>query len=312
MRSGRVIDFYAAVVPGWAVVLEQDAAVFDIELQNRPSVIVASVLTVVFAIVFALVAFFDIRRRRAHRRAEVAKNAFFSVAGHELRTPLTVIKGFAEMLSSDWSDLDDAARRLLVDRMLPQTRRLERLVERLLVAVSIQSETHTRPVVQPVDAVAIVAGVIEPFRAEAPLHSFVVQAGGDVPLVRADAAALNQVMQHLIDNAVKYSPSGGEVRVRIVPRARSVEIVIEDEGIGLPSDYRSIFDKFTQGESVTKRVHDEGGVGLGLYIVRTLVEDMGGAVRTEPRSPVGARFVVSLRADAQVGEDALKRANAGR
>jgi signal transduction histidine kinase len=81
-----------------------------------------------------------------------------------------------------------------------------------------------------------------------------------------------------------------------VPRGRRVDLVVEDEGIGLPSDYRSIFEKFVQGESVTKRVHDEGGVGLGLYIVRTLVEDMGGSVRAEPRRPQGARLVVSLRA----------------
>jgi signal transduction histidine kinase len=293
--DARVLEVYAPVGAGWSVVLEQDAAVFDIELQSRPSVIVASVLTVLFAVVFALIAFFDIRRRRAHRRAEVAKNEFFSVAGHELRTPLTVIKGFADLLSSDWADLDEESRRTLVERIVPQTRRLDRLVERLLVAASIQSETHTRPQVQAVAVPDVLDRVAEQFRREAPLHSFVVQAGRDVPRVRADARALDQVLQHLVDNAVKYSPAGGQIWLRVVPRARWVDIVVEDEGIGLPSDYRSIFEKFAQGESVTKRVHDEGGVGLGLYIVRTLVEDMGGSVRAEPRSPEGARFVVSLR-----------------
>jgi signal transduction histidine kinase len=89
-----------------------------------------------------------------------------------------------------------------------------------------------------------------------------------------------------------------------------VDIVVEDEGVGLPSDYRSIFDKFSQGESVTKRVHDEGGVGLGLYIVRTLAHDMGGSVRAEPRSPGGARFVVSLRSAGSLREEGLKRTNA--
>ena len=304
--AAQVLDVYAAVRPNWSIVLEQDAAVFDIELQSRPSVIVASVLTVVFAIVFALVAFFDIRRRRAHRRAEVAKNAFFSVAGHELRTPLTVIKGFAEMLSSSWEDLDDESRRSLVERIVPQTRRLDRLVERLLVAASIQSETHTRPKVEPVDVQAGAEQVAEHFRLQAPLHSFVVQAGRDVPPVAADARALDQVLQHLVDNAVKYSPAGGVVSLRVVPRGRWVDVVVEDEGVGLPSDYRSIFEKFVQGESVTKRVHDEGGVGLGLYIVRTLVHDMGGSVRAESRSPEGARFVVSLPAAHAPVHDSLK------
>ena len=310
VRAGDVLDFYASVGDGWSVVLEQDAAAFDIELQSQPSVIVASVLTVVFAIVFALIAFFDIRRRRAHRRAEVAKNAFFSVAGHELRTPLTVLKGFSEMLAGEWDDLDDDSRRLLVERMLPQTRRLDRLVERLLVAASIAAETHTRPQVEPVDVVPILESVAEHFRPEAPLHTIVVQAGSGAVHVRAEARALDQVAQHLVDNAVKYSPTGGHVWIRVVPRGRSVDILIEDEGIGLPSDYRSIFDKFSQGESVTKRVHDEGGVGLGLYIVRTLVQDMGGSVRAEPRTPEGARFVVTLRSVESIHEEALNRSNA--
>jgi signal transduction histidine kinase len=91
--------------------------------------------------------------------------------------------------------------------------------------------------------------------------------------------------------------------LRVVARQRGVDLVVDDEGVGLPADHRRIFDKFVQGESVTKRVHDEGGVGLGLHIVRTLVEDMGGSVRAEPRDPQGARFVVSLRG----GKEAARR-----
>lgn len=294
--DAEVLAAFARVSAEWSVVLEQDAAVFDIELQNRPSLIVASVLTVVFAFVFALLALFDVRRTRAHRRAEVAKNAFFSIAGHELRTPLTVLKGFAETLSSHWDDVDDQQRRSLVERMVPQTRRLDRLVERLLVAASIQAETHTHPEVRQIDPSPALEEVAERFRADAPLHSFVVQAEAGVFRVHADPRAFDQVLGHLVENAVKYSPSGGRIWLSLVSGRRGVDVLVEDEGVGLPSDHRRIFDKFVQGESVTKRVHDEGGVGLGLYIVRTLVEEMGGLVRAEPRHPEGARFVVSLRA----------------
>jgi signal transduction histidine kinase len=304
-----VLAAYAPIADGWSLVLEQDAAVFDIELQNRPSLIVASVLTVVFAVVFGLLAVFDLRRRRAHRRAEVAKNAFFSIAGHELRTPLTVIKGFAEALSEHWDDLDDERRSTLVRRIVPQTRRLDRLVERLLVAASIQAETHTRPEVGDVDLSALLAKGAERFRAQATLHTFIVAVPDGLSFVAADGAALDQVLDHLVDNAVKYSPAGGRVVLSATPVARGVEIAVEDEGVGLPSDHRRIFDKFVQGESVTKRVHDEGGVGLGLYIVRTLVEEMGGSVRAEHRAPDGARFVVTLRASRRGREQDVLRAD---
>jgi signal transduction histidine kinase len=293
--AASVVAAYAPISDGWSVVLEQDAAIFDIERQNRPSVIVATVLTIVFAVVFALLAVFDLRRRRAHRRAEVAKNAFFSIAGHELRTPLTSLKGFAEMLSSRWSDLDDDRRRMLAERMAPQARRLDRLIERLLVAASIQAETHIRPEVRPLAVRPLFEGVAARFQGEAPLHTFVVD-DRSRRAVMADAAALEQVLEHLLDNAVKYSPSGGVVTLGAEDRGRHVVITVEDEGVGLPSDFRHIFDKFVQGESVTKRVHDEGGVGLGLFIVQTLVEDMRGSVRAERRDPSGTRFVVTLRA----------------
>lgn len=298
-RYGAALGAFAAVEPGWSVVLEQDAADFDIDVAHQPSVIVATVLTVVFAIVFALIAFFDIRRRRAHRRAEVAKNAFFSIAGHELRTPLTVLKGFAEALSSNWAQLTEERRRTLVERMVPQTRRLDRLVERLLVAASIQAETHARPQPRDVDVLPVVAEAVNQFRTQAPLHSFVVQSADARVMAKADPAALDQVMQHLIENAVKYSPAGGRITVEVVADAAAVRIFVDDEGIGLPSDHRHIFEKFAQGESVTKRVHDEGGVGLGLYIVRTLVEEMDGSVQAEPRELEGACFIVTLRRAAQ-------------
>jgi signal transduction histidine kinase len=172
---------------------------------------------------------------------------------------------------------------------------LNRLVERLLVAASIKAETHTRPRVRGIDLAVVIEGIAEQFRPEAPLHSFEVKIEPRLPRVLADPQAIDQVLQHLVDNAVKYSPAGGTIRLLAHSGQRSVNVLVEDEGVGLPSDHAHIFDKFEQGESVTKRVHDEGGVGLGLYIVRTLVEEMGGSVRAEPRPVVGARFIVSLR-----------------
>ena len=136
---------------------------------------------------------------------------------------------------------------------------------------------------------------MDDFAPMAPLHEFVVDAEPD-ETARADTRALDQILDQLVDNAVKYSPSGGTVRVGASRRRGRVEIFVEDDGVGLPSDTRDIFDAFAQGESVEGRVHDEGGVGVGLYIVRTLTEQLGGSVRAERPAKGGARFVVTLRA----------------
>lgn len=295
------VERIAAVQPllsGWRLVVEQDAGAFDLAPTERPSAIVASVLVGVFGVVFLIVAFFDVRRRRAHERAEIAKNAFFSVAGHELRTPLTSIKGFLDTMSARWSDLTDDQRRMLVDRMLPQARRLQRSIERMLVAASIHAQTHTHPQIAPLDVRGLLHDLAERTHADAPLHEVVLRVQRDLPDVQADRGALEQVLQHLVDNAVKYSPTGGAIRIVAHRVRRGVAIAVEDEGIGLPSDASRIFEALVQGEDVTKRVHDEGGIGVGLFIVRTLVEEMGGRVRAE-RLDAGSRFVVTLRAAAE-------------
>ena len=290
------VQAHAPVGGGWSLVLEQDRAAFDIAAGERPATRVAGILVLVFAGVFLLVTAFDVRRRRAHERAEVAKHAFFSTVGHELRTPLTVLKGYTETLAARWDAIDDGSRRMLVENMAPQAQRLAAVVEKLLTASNIQAEAYIRPGRGRVAVRPVCEAVVEQFRPLAPLHRFVVDEEPTVPLATADDKALEQVLYHLVDNAVKYSPSGGTVRLAVAARRHRVEVAVEDEGVGLPPNARHIFDALVQGEQVDRRVHDEGGAGVGLYIARTLVEDMGGAIRAERRAPVGARFVVRLRA----------------
>jgi signal transduction histidine kinase len=236
----------------------------------------------------------DARRRAAARHADAHAAAFLAVLSHELRTPLTVIKGFVDTLAGRWDALSDEQRHDLVDRLPPQSRRLNRVVDRLLLAANMQAGASPRVTLAPVEVERALQRSAESYTAVAPLHEFVVDAPRDV-IASADEKALSQILDQLVDNAVKYSPEGGVVRLS-ARRARSrVEIVIDDDGIGLPRDLRAIFDAFAQGEEVDGRVHDEGGVGVGLYIVRTLCEQLGGSVHAERRAR-GARFVVTLRA----------------
>lgn len=289
----EIVGAAVAVGAGWNVVLEQDAAIFDPTAAQRPTGFIALALIAAFAVVLLILVAFDVRRTRALRRAEVAKNAFFSVAGHELRTPLTSLKGFTETLVARWDDVDDERKRGLAERMLPQAMRLERLVDRLLTGASMQAQTHTHPQVHPVDVTKALNAVCSAFEVQAPLHTFVVDA--EVPtMVMGDDRALQQVFTQLVDNAVKYSPKGGLVKIMAKTTKKATLITVDDEGVGLPSDMDKIFEALAQGESVTKRVHDEGGMGLGLYIARTLLREMGGDIRAE-RLPNGSRFKIRLR-----------------
>jgi signal transduction histidine kinase len=291
-----VVVATAPIGNGWTLVLEEDGAVFVSTLPNRPTIVVGALLTGAFGIVLIVLLLFDLRRQRAHQRAEVAKHAFFSIVSHELRTPLTVLKGFAETLADRWDALDDSQRHMMIDNLAPQVLRLSRVVDRLLLASSIQADTNARPIPRPTPVADHLQRVARRFRPVAPLHTFVLEVDAGLPDVLADPQALDQVLDQLVDNAVRYSPAGGTVTLEAKPAGRGVSISVEDQGVGLPSNYRRVFEAFVQGESVDRRVHDEGGVGVGLFIARSLLKQMGGRVDAERGRKTGARFVVSLPA----------------
>ena len=171
---------------------------------------------------------------------------------------------------------------------------MHRGVDRLLIAADIQRGAHLRIEKEQIALVEAVDNVVDGFRPLAPLHGFVVDVPAEVTVI-GDRKALTQALDQVLDNAVKYSPAGGPVTVRARPTRRRVQLVVDDEGVGLPSDFSRIFEPLTQGEEVDSRVHDEGGVGVGLYIARALLEAMGGTVRAERRTPEpGTRLVVTL------------------
>lgn len=258
-----------------------------------PFWIATGVLTTVALLAGAGFALGEMRARRAEHRAESTKRSLLAVAGHELRTPLTVVRGLGQTLVERWDELPERTRWDMVRTVERQSRLLDHLVERLLYAAQLETGGTAMVTPRPTDVGRAVRRAVDDHAALAPAHE--IRSDVDGPLTaRADPKALDQVLFHLLDNAVRYSPSGGRVFVTAGRVGRRVEIVVEDEGVGLPADVDAIFDRFVQGEAVTTRTVDEGGVGLGLHIVRTLVELMGGSVRAEPRQPEGARFTVTL------------------
>jgi two-component system phosphate regulon sensor histidine kinase PhoR len=127
------------------------------------------------------------------------------------------------------------------------------------------------------------------------VHDVNVAVGEPTLTAQADATAVEQILVQLLDNAIRYSPAEGPIRVSVERAGRWIRLVVDDEGVGLPADTSRLFELFTQGEAVDTRVRDEGGIGLGLALVRTLTEAMDGRVRLERRDR-GTRAVVEIPA----------------
>ncbi|HEX9529502.1 MAG TPA: HAMP domain-containing sensor histidine kinase, partial [Acidimicrobiales bacterium] len=254
---------------------------------------VAPPVVVAWALALILAVLAEVRHDRQAHQVERATSAFLAVAGHELRTPLTSIRGFSQTLAQRWDSLPAGRRQEMVQAIARQSRLLEHLIERLLTAARLEAGTSSTLLLGPVDLTAVLQDVVEAHQPLAPLHEIRVEMAPGLT-VHGDGGALGQVLGHLVENAVKYSPGGGLVTVSATRLRRRVEVAVEDDGVGLPSDFPRLFDRFAQAEPVDTRTYDEGGMGLGLFIARTLVEQMGGVIRAEPRQPRGARFVVRL------------------
>jgi signal transduction histidine kinase len=286
----------AGAADGWVVVAE-GAVPGDGGRAARTQLLQLTALAGLVLVLVALLLGRAVMRRTA-RRAEAVQHALLTVTGHELRTPLTIIIGSTRTLTSRWDRLDDTKRKEMASGVGRQARQLDRLLERLLhagrLAAGQASELSVKPVVVPTVAEAL----LDDMRRLAPLHDLRVEAPPEVPAAAADERALRQVLEHLLDNAVKYSPDGGRVVVEVGSEgvvSKRVRIAVTDEGVGLPADTSRLFRPFGQSQDVNTRTTDEGGVGVGLSIVKDLVTAMGGTVHAE-RRPVGSAFVVVLPA----------------
>jgi two-component system sensor histidine kinase KdpD len=227
----------------------------------------------------------------AHVRAETERmrNAILSSVSHDLRTPLATITGAASSLAEEQRALDPAARRELSRSIYREADRLDRLLKNLLDmmrleagAVKLSREWH------PMDEV-VGAGLA---RLDGRLREHTVHTSfpADLPLVLVDGVLLEQVVINLVENAVKYAPSGSTIDLSASPSDREIVVEVADRGPGIPSGEEArIFDKFYRG-----RFAREGGVGLGLTICRGIVEAHSGRIWAENRSGGGALFRFSI------------------
>ena len=232
----------------------------------------------------------------AERDAERAKDEFFGLVSHELRTPLTSIIGYAELLTEiEAENLSDQGRRFLevIER---NSRRELSLVGDLLLLSKITSGKFEIEV-GTADLTAIAESTLEAARPAADKAGIVLslEAEGGTPLVAGDAHRLTQVVENLISNAIKFTPNGGRVAVRIARAGRGVMVEVSDTGIGIArDDLGRLFERMYRAPQPQRR--QIRGTGLGLTIVKAIVDAHGAAIGVESEPGEGSTFRVVLAA----------------
>jgi signal transduction histidine kinase len=237
-----------------------------------------------------------ISEQKAREQAEAAnraKDEFLATVSHELRTPLTSILGWARLLRSEAIDKEAFTRGL--DTIERNAKSQAKLIEDILDVSRIISG-KLRIEVRAIDLVPIIEMAVDAVRPAAEARSINIQLSLDpcVRLLRGDPNRLQQVVWNLLSNAVKFTDSGGEIHVQLKQSDAHAKIIVSDNGKGINSDFLPfVFDRFSQAEAHITRRH--GGLGLGLAIVRHLVEMHGGAISVEsPGEGQGATFTVEL------------------
>ena len=236
-------------------------------------------------------AFRDLTEERA---LEQIRQDFVATVSHELRTPLAAIYGSAVTLRREDLELEPPLQRKLLEIIHEESSRLADIVNDLLLASQLDAGSLGVNI-ERCDAAELARGVVEAARTHLPEQVTVEleEPAGPLAPVAADEGQLRQVLANLVDNAVKYSPEGGDVRIRLEPVTGFLRFVVADRGLGIPaSERRRIFEKFYRVDpDMTGGI---GGTGLGLYICRELVRRVDGRLWVEPNDGRGSVFYVEI------------------
>jgi PAS domain S-box-containing protein len=238
----------------------------------------------------------DNARLYGEARAAVGiRDEFLSVAAHELKTPLTSLRGYAQLLGREFDkghvSNPDRARRAAATIQV-QSDKLARLVGQLLDVSRIQSGKLAIER-RDTDLSGLVKDVVEAARSQLKDHTLMARLPTDLSLF-IDPLRIEQVLTNLVDNAIKYSPDGGQIDVSLLAESDGVKLTVRDRGVGVPLEHRGqIFDRFYQAHAGGP-LTSMAGMGLGLYISRQIVELHGGCIEAEFPDDGGTRFVVTL------------------
>jgi len=226
------------------------------------------------------------------REIERLRSTFLSMVGHELQTPLAIIKGYASTLARSDGRWNEETLRQGLQVIEEESDRLSRLMNRLLLA----SHMEAGALVLRRDTVllpSLVDKVVAKFQGVTNIHTFENDFAPAFPPVLADPELMEEVLTNLVDNAIKYSPGGGKITIAGKVGQDRVEITVADEGIGIPlREVGHIFERFHRVDNgLVQKVH---GLGLGLYICKSIIEAHGGRISVASELRKGSRFTFTL------------------
>jgi two-component system phosphate regulon sensor histidine kinase PhoR len=227
------------------------------------------------------------------RRLERARRDFIANISHEFKTPLTAIQGFAETLLGGALE-EPKNRRRFLEIIREHALRLGRLTDDLLKLAQIEAGQSLREA-HPVAVADIIAPCMEIARIKADEKELLLEAdyGSDLPILFGDVYSFREILQNLLDNALRYTAPGGRIHVKATVEESEMVFSVADTGIGIPkADQDRIFERFYRADAARSR--ESGGTGLGLSIVKHLVEAHGGRIRVESEVGRGSTFYVHL------------------
>lgn len=226
------------------------------------------------------------------KEAEQIKNQLLSTVSHELRTPLASIKGFASTLLRQDVRWDEATQRDFLRIIEEESNRLEELIDNLLDMSQVEAGA-LRIQREPVQLRRLVREAVENAQRSTSTHWFVMDLPAELPRVWADPRRVRQVLNNLLENAIKYAPNGGQITVTCEVEDKNVLVSIADQGQGIPREFFDrIFDRFFQVDGASNR--KTGGSGLGLSIARGIIEAHGGTIWAESTEGQGSVFRFTL------------------
>jgi signal transduction histidine kinase len=230
---------------------------------------------------------------------------FVANASHELRTPLTTIKLRIEALQGGARHDPTIAERFMVE-IGGEINRLSHLIDNLLALSDAEAGLSTWEM-EPLDLKSLLSQSVTAFspQAETGGITLTMDTAPQLPAVKASAHQIRQVVDNLLDNALKYSSPGDVITVSCRPAKESVVVSVTDTGQGIPAnDLSRVFDRFYRADKARSRLEAPSGTGLGLSIVRSVVEAHGGEVSIDSQEGKGTsvRFTLPIHPDAQVAD----------